>query len=228
MPEIKSYTFQRSVLFAICDSTGITPNKANGLIKKMSTALKDFQYKNGYVKGYIGELDGFNINQTSPNLCIGSWKIRIEMVDENLDSEAAQRFNNSLNRLFGHAINKLRFHKYNTIIKLVESHDDLGDLSIPDQPKKEGSPEALEAEAQLIFYSRFAKAVADFPFLGRTLILEKEEKRIKNDRSLSDDVQKKLLKTIGLKINSFRQNMSEDELKEFTYFCVSLDLIPSI
>ena len=80
----------------------------------------------------------------------------------------------------------------------------------------------------MVFYSRFQKAVSDFSFLGKVLILEKEQKRIKNDRSLSDDVKKKLLKTVGISINSFKQNMKPKELAEYNYFAVSLDLIPSI
>jgi len=225
MPESKSYSFAREAKFVAFDPNGISPNKANVLIKKMRQALADFKFREEYVSAYIVVIDEFETTQKNPNMLWGSWKLRVEMVDENIDNGAVGRFNNSNDRLFQNALCRLVFHKYQTIIKIVPDFDDIGSLVVKDATTDSGS---LMGEAQLIFYKRFQKAIAEFAFIGRTLILEKEQKRIKADRSIDEKTKANLLKNIDRLIGSLKQNMSKKEMAEFDYFAISLDLIVSL
>jgi len=225
MGESKSYSFSLEPKFVAFDPNGISPNKANVLIKKLRKALADFKFKDGYVSAYVTVIDEFEVDQKNPNMLWGSWKLRVEMMDLNTDNGSVGRFNNSNDRLLQKALCQLVFHKYQTIIKIVPDFDNIGSLIIEGAT---ADPSSKMGEAQLVFYKRFQKAVFDFRFLGQTLILEKEQKRLSADLSIDDKTKADLLKNITRLIVSLKQNMKKKELAEYSYFAVSLDLIVSL
>ncbi len=130
MTNMKAYSCPKKVLFVVADSSGVTPNKANGLLKKFRAALAEFKFNNGMVIAGVSTVDELRIEQKNSNLVLGSYLIRMEIYDKNTDGQSAYRFNNDIFRLIGKALEEISFTHYKTILKIVESHTQLGDLSV--------------------------------------------------------------------------------------------------
>jgi len=167
-------------------------------------------------------VDELQCSQENANLALGNYNIRLELIDHNRDGEAAERYNNQIPGWIGQDLGKIFFSHYETILKVVLDHHTLGDLSIP------GKQMIKDDEAKKIFYGRFAKSIFNFPFLGRLLILEKEQKRVKTDGTISNELREKLLKDLSRYISDCKRNMKKEELTEYKYHVGSLGLIPSI
>ncbi len=231
MPEPRRSSLAIEAKFCCFDPNGASPQKVNPLIRKMHKALANFKLEDGYVKGYVVVIDEFEHWQKSPNLLLGSWKLRLEILDLNSDSGATGRFNVSNDLGFGKAITSLAFTKYQTIIKIVSNHDELGDLTV-EGAKSELSDikpgTASMSEQKFDFFERFSKSVSEYGLLARVLILEKELTRLGNDISLTEKAKNHLMEKTSTFINSLKQNMSQKEIEETVYLSASLDLIPSI
>lgn len=225
MPDARSRSFTIEAKFVAYDPNLISPKKGNILIRRMEKALADFKLKDKYIRAYILVIDEFQCDQVNTNMVRGSWKLRIELVDLNTDNGAIGRFNADSSGGVERAICELKFHKYQTVIKIVPDWDDIGDLTIKDAT---ADPDSPMADQKFDFFERFSKSVSDYAFLGRVLILEKELKRLKADRSLDEEARAKLTKNTSRFIHSLKQNMKKRELVEYSYFAVSLDLIVSL
>lgn len=129
----RAYSEPRTVLFVVFDPNGINPKKANPLLKKFYQALKDFRYDKDQIRSSVAIVGDFYVEQKNPNLLLGSYLIRMEIFDKNDDGQAPYRFNNCLGGWIGKAISNIVFVHYNTVIKVVESHFELGDLSATNQ-----------------------------------------------------------------------------------------------
>lgn len=231
MPEARMRSFTIEAKFVAYDPNLISPNKANVLIKKMQKSLADFKINKGHIKAYVLVIDEFQCDQINTNLIHGSWKLRIELVDLNEDGGAIGRFNIHNDGGFSLAICALRFTKYQTICKIVPDFDNLGDLTVGNPTSEPGDIDPSQpsmGEQKFNFYERFSRSVADYAFLGRVLVLEKELARLREDVSLTDEARKDLVKKTSIFINSLKQNMKDSELEELVYFQVSLDQIPGI
>jgi len=222
MGDAKAFSYSEKVYFCIFCSTGVSPAKANPLLEKLKKALKEFRLDHGEVVGSVAVCDELECSQENANLALGSYRIRVEIVDHNRDGEATERWNNKTQQWVRQDLCKIFFTKYETILKVVLDHQNLGDLSIPDAPM------VKDEEAQKIFYSRFAKSIFNFPFLARLLVLEKETQRVKSDKTIPDKLRKKLLKDLDRFTTDLKRNMKKPELKEYEYHAGSLGLIPSI
>jgi len=222
MGKAKAYSISEQVFFCIFDQNGVNPTKANPLLEKLKKALTEFRLDRGQVIGSVAVCDELECSQENANLVLGSYRIRLEIVDHNRDGEAAERWNNQIPGWICQDLCKIFFAKHETILKVVLDHDNLGDLSIPDTPK------ITDEQAKKIFYGRFAKSIFNFPFLGRLLILEKEQKRVKTDGTISNELREKLLKDLNRYAIDCKRNMKKDELEEYVYHSESLGLIPSI
>ena len=130
MTDMKAYSWPKKVLFVVADSGGVTPSKANGLLKKLREALTEFKFNNGMVIAGVSTVDEFRTEQKNPNLVLGSYLIRMEIYDKNTDGQSANRFNNDIFCLIGKALEEISFTHYKTILKIVENHSELGDLSV--------------------------------------------------------------------------------------------------
>lgn len=130
MTDMKAYSCPKKVLFVVSDSGGVTPNKANGLLKKLRAALEEFKFNNGMVIAGVSTVDELRVEQKNPNLVLGSYLIRMEIYDKNTDGQFAHRFNNDIFRLIGKALEEISFVHYKCVLKVVENHTDLGDLSV--------------------------------------------------------------------------------------------------
>lgn len=231
MPEPRSRSFSIEAKFVCYDPNLNSPKKSNILIRRMGKALADFTLKDKYIQAYSLVVDEFQCSQVNTNLIKGSWKIRVELVDSNIDNGAIERFNVDNSGGFVRAICELKFYKYLTVIKIVPDYDNMGDLTVEDAVLesgnvKPGSPSI--GDQKYVFFERFTKSIMKYNFLARVLILEKESARLKNDISLTEEAREALTKKTDLAIHSLKQNASEEELAEMNYFGVSLDLIPSI
>lgn len=130
MTDMKAYSCPEKVLFVVADSGGVTPNKANGLLKKLRAALTEFKFNNGMVIAGVSMVDELRIEQKNLNLVLGSYQVRLEIYDKNTDGHSAYRFNNDIFRLIGKALKEISFTHYKTILKIVDSHTEIGDLSV--------------------------------------------------------------------------------------------------
>jgi len=220
--EPKAYSLPETVNFCIFSNSGVNPNKARPLLDKLRQALEEFKLDHGEVIGSVAVVDELECNQTNANLALGSYKIRLEIVDHNRDGNAGERWNNKIPQYIGQGLSKIYFSQCDALIKVVSDHDSLGDLTIPDTPK------ITDEQAKKIFYGRFAKSIFNFPFLARLLVLEKEQKRVKTDGTISNELREKLLKDLNRYAIDCKRNMKKDELEEYVYHSESLGLIPSI
>lgn len=231
MPEARSRSFTIEAKFVAYDPNLISPKKANVLIRRMEKALADFKLANQYIQAYVLVIDEFQCHQVNTNLIKGSWKLRVELVDSNIDNGAIGRFNVDNSGGFRKAICELKFHKYQTVIKIVDSYDDIGDLTVDDAVLESGNEKpgaSTMGDQKYDFFERFTKSITKYSFLARVLVLEKELERLKGDSSLTEEAKETLVKKTDMAINSLKQNMSEEEIAEMMYFAVSLDLIPGI
>jgi len=226
MAEARLSSFARMVNFVVFDANGISPAKANPLIKKMHKSLAEFKLKEGYLSAYVVVIDEFQVETKNTNLLHGQWKCRFEQVDSNEDGGATMRFNNSNERVLLNALCRLQFHKYNSIIKIVPDFNNIGELLIEDSEAIKDFK--LTGEAQLIFYRRFQQAIFDHPYLAKCLTLEKEHLRLQIDRQIDAKTKAELIKNIERLLVSCKNNMKEKERSEFDYFAISLDLALSI
>jgi len=222
MIEPKAYSLPETVFFCIFSNAGMNPNKARPLLDKLRKALEEFKFDHGQVIGNISVVDELECGQENANLVLGSYRIRLELIDHNRDDNAGERWNNKIPQWIGQDLGKIYFTHYETIIKVVESHQNLGDLSIPDMPRIE------QDEAKLIFYKRFAKSIFNYSFLARLLVLEKELKRVKADQTISEELRAKLMKDLSRYTSDCKRNMKKEELEEYKYHVSCLGLIPSI
>lgn len=222
MAEAKAYSLPETVFFCIFSSTGINPQKANPLLDKLRKALEEFRLDHGEVLGSVAVCDELTTEQKNSNLVLGSYRIRLEIVDRNRDGEAAERWNNQIPGWICQDLGKIYFSHYETLLKVVLDHQNLGDLSIPDKPR------VTDEDAKKIFYKRFSKSIFNFPFLARLLVLEKETKRVKSDKTITDELRAKLLKDLDRYTADCKRNMKPEELEEYKYHAGSLGLIPSI
>lgn len=231
MPEPKNRSFTIEAKFVAFDPNVISPGKANGLIKQMRSALAEFKFKSGEISAYVLVIDEFNCDQINTNFLNGRWNLRIELCDLNRDGGATSRFNTSNDGGFGKAICDLKFTRYMTIIKIVSDYDHVGDLTVENPKKDPGNIDPSSptvGEQKYDFYERFSASIADFTFLARVLILEKELSRLRTDVCLTEEARKHLVNKVSTSINSLKQNMGDKEKDELSYVGVSLDLIPSI
>ncbi len=222
MGEPKAYSIPETVLFCVFANSGMNPNKATPLLDKLRKALEDFKFDHGQVVGNISVVDELRCDQKNSNLALGSYKVRLEIVDHNRDGNAGERWNNKIPQWIGQDLCKIFFSRYDGLIKVVLDHQNLGDLSIP------GTQMVTDDEAKKVFYKRFAKSIFNFPFLGRLLILEKEMKRVQHDQTVSPELREKLLKDLDRYVTDCKRNMKRKELKEYEYHAGCLGLIPSI
>ncbi len=222
MAEPKAYSISETVLFCIFDHNGMNPNKARPLLDKLRKALEEFKFDHGQVIGNISVVDELTCDQENANLALGSYRVRLELIDHNRDGNAGERWNNQIPQWIGQDFAKIFFTHYSAIIKVVQDHKDLGDLSIPDAPM------ISDDEAKKVFYGRFSKSIFDYPFLSRLLVLDKEQKRVTDDQTISPELKEKLLKDLSRYTTDCKRNMKQDELKEYEYFATSMGLIPSI
>ncbi len=222
MSRVKSYSISETVFFCIFSNNGINPNKAKPLLDKLRKALEEFKLDHGQVIGNITVVDELRCDQENSNLALGSYRVRLEIVDHNRDDNAGERWNNQIPQWIGQDLGKIYFAHYGSLIKVVESHQKLGDLSIP------GTKMVTDDEAKKVFYKRFAKSIFNFPFLGRLLILEKEQNRVQHDETILPELKEKLLKDLDRYTTDCRRNMKPEELKEYEYQINCLGLIPSI
>ncbi len=222
MAEPKAYSIPETVNFCIFSNSGMNPNKAKPLLDKLRKSLEEFKFDHGEVVGNISVVDELECSQENSNLALGSYKIRLELVDHNKDGNAGERWNNKIPQWLGQDLGRIFYSRYDAIIKVVSDHHNLGDLSIP------GTQMITDDEAKLVFYKRFAKSIFNFPFLGRLLILEKETERVKADKTVSSELREKLLKDLNRYTADCKRNMKEKELEEYRYHAGCLGLIPSI
>jgi len=222
MAEPKAYSLPETVLFCIFDYNGMNPQKAKPLLDKLRNALETFKFDHDEVIGNISVVDEMECKQENSNLALGSYRIRLELVDHNTDGNAGERWNNKIPQWIGSDLGKIFFTHYSAIIKVVQDHKSLGDLSIPD------SPMMTDDDAKKVFYGRFSKSIFDYPFLARLLVLDKEIKRVQNDQTISPELKDKLLKDSSRYISDCKRNMKEDEIKEYDYFAASMGLIPNL
>ncbi len=222
MCKAKAYSISETVYFCIFSSTGINPQKGNPLLEKLKKALKEFRLDHGQVVASVTVVDELETEQKNPNLVLGSYKIRLEIVDYNKDGEAGERWNNQIPGWIGQDLDKIFFSHYDSLIKVVSDHQNLGNLSIP------GTKMVTDENAKKVFYGRFSKSIFNFPFLARLLILDKETKRIQHDQTISKELREKLLKDLDRYTTDCKRNMKEKELEEYRYHAGCLGLIPSI
>jgi len=222
MLEPRAYSIPETVKFCIFSNTGVNPNKARPLLDKLRKALEEFRLDHGEVIGSVAVVDELRCDQKNANLALGSYNIRLEIIDHNRDNNAGERWNNKISGWICKDLCKIFFYRYGSILKVVLDHQNLGDLSIPDMPM------VTDDEAKKAVYGRFSKSIFDFPFLGRLLILEKETKRVKADQTISDELRKKLLKDLDRYTTDCKRNMKEKELGEYEYQVDCLGLIPNI
>lgn len=130
MTDMKAYSCPKKVLFVVADSGGVTPNKANGLLKKLRAALTEFKFNNGMVIAGVSMVDELRIEQKNLNLVLGSYQVRLEIYDKNTDGQSAYRFNNDIFPLIGKALKEISFSHYRCVLKVVGNHEELGDLSV--------------------------------------------------------------------------------------------------
>jgi len=231
MAEAKARSFSITAKFVVFDPIMISPNKANILIKKMRQAVKDFKLRTGYITAYVLNMDEFEVHEMNANMLFGSWLLRIESVDENSDNGAVMRFNQFNDCGFEKALTELVFTRYQTIIRMVLDQNNPGELVVANamaEPSNIRPGTATMGEQKYSFYERFSKSVADYPFLARVLILEKEFIRLGRDIALTDEARKALTGKVSKSINSLKQNMKPAEIEELVYLSASLDLIPTI
>ncbi len=222
MGEIKSYSLSETVLFCIFSNAGMNPNKAKPLLDKLRKSLEEFKLDHGQAIGSVTVVDELRCDQKNSNLALGSYRIRLEIVDHNRDDNAGERWNNKIPQWICQDLGKIYFTRYESIIKVVLDHQNLGDLRIP------GTPMVTDDEAKKVFYGRFSKSIFDFPFLARLLVLDKEMKRVRHDQTISPKLKEKLLKDLDRYVTDCKRNMKEKELEEHAYFSTVMGLIPSI
>lgn len=222
MSEAKAYSIPETVLFCIFANSGMSPNKGKPLLIKLRKALEEFKLDHGEVIGNISVVDELECWQKNSNLALGSYKIRLEIVDHNRDGNAGERWNNKIPQWIGQDLGRIYFSHYDGLIKVVQDHRDLGDLSIPDTPM------VSDDEAKKVFYGRFSKSIFDFPFLARLLVLDKEAKRVTADKTVSPKLKEKLLKDLDRRVTDCKRNMKKKEMVEYEYFSTSMGLIPNL
>ena len=84
----------------------LSPLKVNPLLRDFRKQLKDFEYNDGRVKGYVFDLDDFEIRKNGDFRVNGSYKMRMEICDTEQDSaKLAMAFKNTIH---GTLIKELR------------------------------------------------------------------------------------------------------------------------